>query len=140
MSERRAARSPSRFGLREAVRRRVFVVVALLTVAFLVLYGLGTWQAFEAVQSATAWFSGIEADVVAGATLLGLNMFGTLFLGTILAVFLTLGAVRGDAERGLLQPLLVRPVPRRTLLLGALRLRRARLRRLRDRRLPRSPP
>ncbi len=45
-------------------------------------------------------------------------MFGTLFLGTILAVFLTLGTVRGDAERGLLQPLLVRPVPRRTLLLA----------------------
>jgi ABC-type transport system involved in multi-copper enzyme maturation permease subunit len=43
-------------------------------------------------------------------------MFGTLFLGTILAVFLTLGAVRGDAERGLLQPVLVRPVTRRTLL------------------------
>ena len=60
--------------------------------------------------------AGVEPDVVAGATLLGLNMFGTLFLGTILAVFLTLGAVRGDAERGLLQPLLVRPVPRRTLL------------------------
>ena len=45
-------------------------------------------------------------------------MFAILFLGTILAVFLTLGAVRGDAERGLLQPLLVRPLPRRTLLLG----------------------
>ena len=37
-------------------------------------------------------------------------MFATLFLGTILAVFLTLGAVRGDAERGLLQPVLVRPL------------------------------
>ena len=49
---------------------------------------------------------------MAGATLLGLSMFATLFLGTILAVFLTLGAVRGDAERGLLQPLLVRPVSR----------------------------
>ena len=45
-------------------------------------------------------------------------MFAILFLGTVLAVFLTLGAVRGDAERGLLQPLLVRPLPRRTLLLG----------------------
>ena len=31
------------------MRRRVFVVVALLTVAFLALYGLGTWQAFEEV-------------------------------------------------------------------------------------------
>ena len=39
-------------------------------------------------------------------------MFATLFLGAILAVFLTFSAVRGDAERGLLQPLLVRPLPR----------------------------
>jgi Cu-processing system permease protein len=34
------------------------------------------------------------------------------------AVFLTLGAVRGDAERGLLQPLVVRPLGRHELLLG----------------------
>jgi ABC-type transport system involved in multi-copper enzyme maturation permease subunit len=45
-------------------------------------------------------------------------MFATLFLGAVLAVFLTLGAVRGDAERGLLQPLLVRPVSRPALLAG----------------------
>jgi len=118
-----AVRTIALFGLQEALRRRVFVVVALLTVAFLGLYGLGTWQAFESIgQESEAGgpdlIDGIEADVVAGATLLGLNMFGTLFLGTILAVFLTLGAVRGDAERGLLQPMLVRPVARRTLLLS----------------------
>ena len=111
-----AARAIARLGLQEAVRRRVFLIVAVLTVGYLVLYGLGTWQAFEEVGSETSSFRGVEADVVAGATLLGLNMFGTLFLGTILAVFLTLGTVRGDAERGLLQPLLVRPVPRRSLL------------------------
>ena len=45
-------------------------------------------------------------------------MFGTLFLGAVLAVFLTLGVVRGDAERGLLQPLVVRPVGRGALLAG----------------------
>jgi len=103
--------------LRECVRRRVFVVVALLTVAFLVLYGLGAWQAFEATGDLES-FEGIDADVVAGATVFGLAMFAILFLGTVLAVFLTLGVVRGDAERGLLQPLLVRPLSRRTLLLG----------------------
>jgi ABC-type transport system involved in multi-copper enzyme maturation permease subunit len=113
-----AVRTIALFGLQEALRRRVFVVVALLTVAFLVLYGLGTWQAFEAVNASGVddTIDGVEPTIVAGATLLGLAMFGTLFLGTILAVFLTLGAVRGDAERGLLQPVLVRPVTRRTLL------------------------
>jgi Cu-processing system permease protein len=107
------------FALQESVRRRVFVVVALLTIAFLALYGLGTWQIGKDTDEITGSDSnGIEGRVVAGATLLGLSMFATLFLGAILAVFLTLGAVRGDAERGLLQPLLVRPLSRGTFLAG----------------------
>lgn len=105
------------FSLRESVRRRVFVVVALLTVVFLGLYGLGTWQAFKSVEAGDLE-EGVEVRIVAGAILLGLSMFATLFLGAILAVFLTLGAVRGDAERGLLQPLLVRPLTRATFLAG----------------------
>jgi len=105
------------FALRESVRRRVFVVVALLTVVFLGLYGLGTWQAFKSVQAGEL-DQGVDTRIVAGAILLGLSMFATLFLGAILAVFLTLGAVRGDAERGLLQPLLVRPLTRGTFLAG----------------------
>jgi Cu-processing system permease protein len=118
-SELRGALIIARFSLQESLRRRVFVVVGLLTVLFLVLYGLATWQAFKAADDFTgATEAGVEADAVVGATLAGLAMFAILFLGTILAVFLTLGAVRGDAERGLLQPLLVRPLPRRTLLLG----------------------
>jgi Cu-processing system permease protein len=117
--ELRAALIVARFSLRESLRRRVFVIVGLLTLLFLTLYGLATWQAFKAADDFTgATEAGVEADTVVGATLAGLAMFAILFLGTILAVFLTLGAVRGDAERGLLQPLLVRPLPRRTLLLG----------------------
>jgi Cu-processing system permease protein len=113
-----AVRVIAAFTLRESLRRRVFLVVALLTVAFLGLYGLGTWQLYRDVGEVGENGLGVEPDVIVGATLLGLAMFGTLFLGTVLAVFLTLGAVRGDAERGLLQPMLVRPVSRRTLLLG----------------------
>jgi ABC-type transport system involved in multi-copper enzyme maturation permease subunit len=113
-----AVRIIAAFALRESLRRRVFLVVGLLTLAFLVLYGLGTWQLFDSVGQFDEPIRGIDARTVAGATILGLAMFATLFLGTILAVFLTLGAVRGDAERGLLQPVLVRPVRRRTVLLG----------------------
>jgi ABC-2 type transport system permease protein len=60
----------------------------------------------------------VDTRTFAGAFLLGLAMFATLFLGVVLAVFLTLGVVSGDAERGLLQPLVVRPVGRTTLLLS----------------------
>ena len=105
------------YALRESLRRRVFIVVALLTVAFLFLYWLGAGQAYDEVDQ-TFPPIGVEPEEFIGATLLGMAMFGTLFLGTVLAVFLTLGAVRGDAERGLLQPLVVRPLGRTTFLLG----------------------
>ncbi len=107
----------ARYAMRECVRRRVIPVVVVLTVAFLALYGLGTDVAFNEVEQ----FAGqeqVDERVLTGSTLFGLAMFTTLFLGAVLAAFLTLGAVRGDAERGLLQPLVVRPVGRSSLLLG----------------------
>ena len=114
------------YALREALRRKVFVVVLILTAAFLALYAFGTVQVFQEVEELVPGGGGpgepedfevpIDERIAVGATLLGLSMFGTLFLGTVLAIFLTLGVVRGDAERGLLQPLVVRPVGRSALL------------------------
>jgi ABC-type transport system involved in multi-copper enzyme maturation permease subunit len=108
--------------LREAVRRRVLLVVGLLTIVFLGLYGLAAAEVFRSLSHQYSRQTGIPIDerALAGGTLLGLSMFVALFLGVVLAVFLTHGAVRGDAERGLLQPLVVRPVGRTTLLLGRL--------------------
>ena len=106
------------YALRECTRRRVFVVVLVLTAAFLGLYALGTEAAFDVVEGDAAGEVPVDDQVLTGSTLLGLAMFTTLFLGCVLAVFLTLGAVRGDAERGLLQPLVVRPVGRTALLAG----------------------
>src|ERR671939_1391503 len=104
-----------RYGLEEALRRKVFVVVLLLTLAFLGLYALGNHYAFENLAGVQPPV-GINPRTFAGAFIFGLAMFATLFLGVVLAVFLTLGVVSGDAERGLLQPLVVRPLGRSTLL------------------------
>ncbi|HEY6962106.1 MAG TPA: hypothetical protein VI408_09490 [Gaiellaceae bacterium] len=107
------------YGLRESLRRKMFAVVVVLTVAFLLLFAWGTHAAFRDARS----FLGpgqeqLDPTALAGATLLGLGMFATLFLGAVLAVFLTLNVVRGDAEAGLLQPLVVRPVGRAQLLVA----------------------
>src|SRR5918993_3545185 len=103
------------YALREALRRRVLTVVVVLTVAFLVLFWLGVREAFDESEGLSA-VPDLEEQTLVGATLVGLAMFVTLFLGTVLAVFLTLSAIRGDAERGLLQPLVVRPLGRATFL------------------------
>jgi Cu-processing system permease protein len=99
------------WAVRESLRRRVFVIVALLTAGFLALYAVGCHAAFSHLGNQRQ-IGPVDAHEFAGATMLGLGMVAILFLGSVLAAFLTLSAVRGDAENGLLQPLVVRPVGR----------------------------
>jgi Cu-processing system permease protein len=107
------------YGFREAVRRKVFAVVVVLTAIFLALYWLANHYVFGDLANISPPADvHVDTRTFAGAFLVGLAMFATLFLGVVLAVFLTLGIVSGDSERGLLQPLVVRPVGRTTLLLS----------------------
>jgi Cu-processing system permease protein len=103
--------------LRECTRRRVFGVILALTALFLGLYTLGTVTAFNHLGQ-PAPGNNVDVTVLAGATLLGLAMFATLFLSTVVAVFLTFNVLRGDAEQGLLQPMVVRPPGRTVFLAG----------------------
>ena len=107
-----------RYALQESLRRRVFLVVLVLTALFLALYGYGASLAFDETSGFAGSGDPVEAEVLTGSTIFGLAMFSILFLGAVLAVFLTLSSVRGDAERGLLQPLVVRPLGRTQLLVG----------------------
>jgi ABC-type transport system involved in multi-copper enzyme maturation permease subunit len=107
------------YGFREAVRRKVFAVVVALTGLFLVLFWLANHYVFRELSRITPPQDvHVDTRTFAASFLSGLAMFATLFLGVVLAVFLTLGVVSGDAERGLLQPLVVRPVGRSTLLVA----------------------
>jgi ABC-2 type transport system permease protein len=112
----------ARHVLQESVRRRVFLVVIVLTLLFVALFAFASFEAFRVIHSVTrgGGTGTLDSRGLLSVSLCGLGMFGTLFLGTVLAVFLTLGAVRGDAERGLLQPLVVRPLGRSELLVGRL--------------------
>ena len=101
------------------MRRKVFTVVVLLTLAFLFLFWLANHYVFTQLdQISPPADVHVDTRTFAGAFMFGLALFATLFLGVVLAVFLTIGVVSGDAERGLLQPLVVRPVGRSTLLLA----------------------
>jgi Cu-processing system permease protein len=112
----------ARHAVQESVRRRVFIVVLVLSLLFLALFTVASTKAFAAQNTFQFGNNGPVGPAgvasLTTVTLLGLGVFGSLFLATVLGVFLTLGVVRGDAERGLLQPLVVRPLGRRQFLLG----------------------
>jgi ABC-type transport system involved in multi-copper enzyme maturation permease subunit len=110
-----------RYVLREASRRRVFHVVAVLSVLTLSLYAFGIHQFFAHPDNFLPKGEGqnpLKPDpkLIAAATLFGLGLFVLQFIGATLAAFLTLGVARGDAESGLLQPIVVRPIGRVKLL------------------------
>jgi ABC-type transport system involved in multi-copper enzyme maturation permease subunit len=105
----------ARYVLLECVRRRVFLVVPILSVAFLGLYWFAVARVFAGATSAPG---PVDEQLIIAATMLGLGLFGSFFLGVVLIVFLTFTVARGDAEQGLLQPVVVRPLGRRTFLLG----------------------
>ena len=97
----------------------MFAVVILLTPRSSFLFWLANHYVFTQLSQITPPRDvNVDTRTFAGAFLIGLAMFATLFLGVVLAVFLTIGVVSGDAERGLLQPLVVRPVGRSTLLIA----------------------
>lgn len=103
-------------GLREALRSRTARGLGAATLVLLGLFTLAAAQALDAARDAP----GSATEAVVGATLLGTAGFTALLLGGVVAVFLSHGAVRGDAERGVLQPLLVRPLAREAVLAGRL--------------------
>ena len=108
-----------RYAIGEAVRRKVFLVVVVLTPIFLGLDALANHYIFaDLSRFHVPEDADVDVRTFAATFVVGMSMFATLFLGVVLAVFLTLGAVSGDAERGLLQPLVVRPIGRRSMLIA----------------------
>ena len=68
----------ARHALRESLRRRIFAVVLGLSIAFGALYAFGAHELFKDVSGFSDDSSGLDPKTLAGATILGLAMFGSL--------------------------------------------------------------
>ncbi|MEH3053274.1 MAG: ABC transporter permease [Patulibacter minatonensis] len=111
--------------LAELRHRRSLTVVTVLTVGFLGLYGWGVFEVIDSVNArardAASGGGGLPVDETArgvGFILLGIAVFATFSLASVLAVFTTMSTVKGEAELGLLQSMLVRPIARSALVTG----------------------
>lgn len=106
--------------LSELRHRKSLLVVSVITVGFLALYGWGAFEILGDLEDRVAG-NGVAPEETArgaGFILLGISVFATFSLASVLAVFTTMNTVRGEAEQGLLQPLIVRPVDRSAVVAG----------------------
>lgn len=109
--------------LREAVRKRLVVVLLLLTAAFLGFYLFGVFK-LEQNLDQRALEAGLEGRSVNGAANLPVmfaaifGMYLVYFLGALMAVLSTVGAISGDVESGVMQSIIARPISRAQLVFG----------------------
>lgn len=100
--------------VRELRRAPALVALGAAALVLLTLFAFASRRAIDAARTA----GGTETVDLVGATLLGTAAFAVFLLSAVVATFATHAAVRGDAERGLLQALLVRPVDRSAVFAG----------------------
>lgn len=102
--------------LREAVRRRIVLAGTLLTLAFLALFGLGVWFAFEDLKSEGPLDAAERAFF--GGFLLSGGMWVLNFVAALLAIFTAVGAISGEVADGTMAALATRPLARWEILAG----------------------
>lgn len=105
----------ARFTLAEAVSRKLVLAAAVLSVAFLGLFALGSTLLVDRVAADVTDQDGL---LIAGTLLAILGLFTVHLLGGLLALLLSVGAVSSDVDTGTLHAALARPLARWEHLLG----------------------
>ncbi|MFC4639222.1 ABC transporter permease subunit [Deinococcus hohokamensis] len=109
--------------LREAARKRLVTVLLVLSALFIGFFLFGIYKLDSALDE-RALNAGLEGRSTTGAANLplmyatALGMYLVFFLGVMMSVLSTVGAVSGDIENGVLQSVIARPISRGQLVLG----------------------
>ena len=107
----------ARFTLAEALRKRLVLAVAVLTLAYLALYGLGLHLYAHSETSGGGGLGALQRSAE-GAALVVVGMYLGRMLAALLVIFVASGAVAAEVESGILHSVLARPVRRSSVLLG----------------------
>lgn len=109
--------------LREATRKRLVSVLLILTALFIGFYLYGIHR-LDQTLDARAAEAGLDGRSVEGASNIPVmysalfGMYLVYFLGALMAVLSTVGAISADIENGVMQSVIARPVSRAGLVLG----------------------
>jgi Cu-processing system permease protein len=108
----------ARFTVQEAVRRRLILAGLLLSLLFLVLFGLGFSLLFEREAARPAAQTRGQLLAVFGSLMTLMGLYAVHFLSSFLALFLSVGAISAEIDSGALHAILARPIRRAEFVLG----------------------
>ncbi|WP_018305892.1 ABC transporter permease [Desulfitobacterium hafniense] len=105
---------------REILSRRIFFITLLMTLAFLIFFGVTNHYAAQGFIQAMHGFDSantvIQSSISSQIIMMGLN-FSSMILA-LLTILSTVGGVAGEIENHQIDTILARPLPRRSYVLG----------------------
>jgi Cu-processing system permease protein len=106
---------------REMISKRIFTITVLMSLAFLLLFGVATWFAAREFGERLGGFSQedlfMEQSFVA-TQLLGMGLYFGSFITALLAILSSVGSISSEVESHQIDTWLARSLPRHRYLLG----------------------
>lgn len=103
--------------IREARRRRIMWLAFGLGLLLVTLYAVGFYGIYSGMRGAMMNVSSLALDSGFNFVVMS-GLYGVSFLGVMLAVLVSVGALAGEISSQTIQSLAVKPIPRWRLLLG----------------------
>lgn len=104
---------------REMISKRIFTITLLMSLAFLLLFGVGTWYASKELGE----MLGNDAQSLLergflSTQMLGMGLYFGSFITALLAILSSVGSIASEVESHQIDTWLARALPRRKYLLG----------------------
>lgn len=104
------------FTLKEASRKRIVAGAVILTVLFVTLYAVGARFGYRNIENSATLTELTRPLFRVFIMLAGLQV--TTFVGSLLAIFISVGTISSEVDNRLLDPILPRPVRRWEIVVG----------------------
>lgn len=104
-----------RLTLREVLNKKIFLTASLLTVIFLLLYGILLHYAAKGLSALPA---GDLQKAILYPELYSLGLYFACFLVNLLAIFICVGSVSSEIDNGTMQAIVPKPIRRSAIILG----------------------
>lgn len=102
---------------KEALRKRIFLLVAVLTLVYLTLFGVITYFSVRDLSRQGA-LSSVNALEVASNIVSFLGFYFSSMLVAFLAIMISVGSISSEVESGVIHSIITRPIKRSSYVLG----------------------
>lgn len=115
--------SIAKLSFKETLYKRIFLIALLMTIAFLIFFGVANHYASKELEEQLSFLGGdigqllMEKSMFA-TQILSIGLFFANFITILLTTLSTVGSVSGEIESHQIDTILARPIKRRDLILG----------------------